>query len=68
MKTKMIVRPDNIAIRFDKKSFFSTILGFNPHWDHKHYDEYFSQKVMNLDSIKKSYKNQCYRWKHSKWS
>ena len=33
MKTKSVVRPGIIAIRFDEKSFFSTILGFTPHWD-----------------------------------
>ena len=27
-KTKLVVRPGIIAKRFDKKSFFSTILGF----------------------------------------
>ena len=30
MKTKFFVRPGTIAIRFDEKSFFSTILGFTP--------------------------------------
>ena len=29
-KTKLVVRPGIIAIRFDEKSFFSTILGFTP--------------------------------------
>ena len=33
MKTKLNVRPGIIAIRFDEKSFFSTILGFTPSWD-----------------------------------
>ena len=45
MKTKLFERPGIIAIRFDEKSFFSTILGFNPHWDYKHYDEYISQRL-----------------------
>ena len=30
MKTKLIVRPGIIAVRFDEKSFFNTILGFTP--------------------------------------
>ena len=33
MKTKLVVRDGIIAIRFDEKSFFSTILGFTPGWD-----------------------------------
>ena len=42
MKTKLVVKPGIIAIRFDEKSFFSTILGFNPGWDYKHYNEHIS--------------------------
>ena len=33
MKTKLIVRYEIIALRFNEKSFFNTILGFAPHWD-----------------------------------
>ena len=44
-KTKLVVRSGIIAIRFDEKSFFSTILGFNPGWDYKHYNQYLSQKI-----------------------
>ena len=51
MKTKLIARPGIIAIRFDEKSFFSTILGFTPHWDYKNYNEYISQKIINLSTI-----------------
>ena len=29
MKTKLVVRPGNISVRFYEKSIFSTILGFN---------------------------------------
>ena len=36
MKTELIVRNDFIALKFDEKSFFSTILGFNSHWNYKH--------------------------------
>ena len=32
-KTKLVVKEGIIAIRFDEKSFFSTILGFTPGWD-----------------------------------
>ena len=53
MKTKMLVRFGIMAIRFDKKSFFSTILGFTPGWDYKHHNKYTSQKVVNLGSTNK---------------
>ena len=52
-KTKLVVRSGIIAIRFDEKSFFSTILGFNPGWDYKHYNQYLSQKNVNLSSTNK---------------
>ena len=52
MKSNLVVRPGIISIRFDDKSFFSTVLGFSPGWDFKHYNEYISQKVVNLGSIK----------------
>ena len=52
-KTKLVVRDGIIAIRFDEKSFFSTILGFTPGWDYKHYNRYISQKFVNLSSTKK---------------
>ena len=45
-KTKLVVRPGIIAIRFDEKSFFSTILGFTAGWDYKHYNQYLSQKIV----------------------
>ena len=32
MKTKMVVRDGKIAMKFDEKSFFGTILGFNHGW------------------------------------
>ena len=53
MKTKLDVKSGIIAIRFDEKSFFSTILGFTPGWDYKHYNKYTSQKVVNLGSTNK---------------
>ena len=52
-KTKLVVRFGIIAIRFDEKSFFSTILGFTPGWDYKHYNKYTSQKLVNLGSTNK---------------
>ena len=54
-QTKMVVRSGFIAIRFDEKSFFNTILGFNPGWDYKHYNKYTSQKLVNLGSTNKIY-------------
>ena len=52
-KTKLVVRPVIIAIRFDEKSFFSTILGFNHGWVYKHYNQYISQKIVNLSNTNK---------------
>ena len=52
-KTKLVVNEGIIAIRFDEKSFFSTILGFTPGWDYKHYNRYISQKIENLSSTNK---------------
>ena len=49
-KTNVVVRSGIIAIRFDEKSFFSTILGFTPGWDYKHYNQYLSQKIVNLSN------------------
>ena len=53
MKTELVVKTGIIAIRFDEKSFFSTVLRFTPGWDHKHYNEYISQKLSNLGSTNK---------------
>ena len=53
MKTKLLVRPGIIAIRFDEQSFFSTVLGFNHGWDYKHYYENTSQKIVNLGATNK---------------
>ena len=52
-KTKLVVRDGIIAIRFDEKSFFSTILGFTSGWDYKHYNKYISQKIVNLSNTNK---------------
>ena len=53
MKTKLDVKAGIIARRFDEKSFFSTILGFTPGWDYKHYNKYISQKIVNLSNTNK---------------
>ena len=53
MKTKLAVRPGNIAIRFDEKSFFSTVLGFTSGGDYKQYIENTSQKNSDLGSTDK---------------
>ena len=57
MKTKLDIKAGIIAIRFDEKSFFSTILGFTSGWDYKHYNKYTSQKVVNLGSTNKIHLN-----------
>ena len=48
-----IVKIGIIAIRFDEKSFFSTILCFTPGWDYKHYNKNISQKIVNLCNTNK---------------
>ena len=53
MKTKLVVGPSILAIRFVEKSLLSTILGFTSHWDNKHYNKYFNQKIVNLTSTDK---------------
>ena len=52
-KTKLVESDGIIAIRFDENSFFSTILGFRPGWDYKHYNQYLSQKIVSLSSTNK---------------
>ena len=52
-KTRLVVRSGIIAIRFDENSFFSTILGFTAGWDYKHYNQYLSQKIVNLSNTNK---------------
>ena len=53
METKLDVRDGIIAIRFDEKSFFSSILGFTSGWDYKNNNKYTSQKILNLGSTNK---------------
>ena len=52
-KTKLVVRFGIIAIRFDEKSFFSTMLGYTHGWDYKHFNKYTSQKIVNLGNTNK---------------
>ena len=54
-KTKLAVKSGIIAIRFNEKSFFSTILGFTPGWDYKRYNEYISEKFVNLSRTNKTH-------------
>ena len=51
MKTKLVVRPCIIAIRFDERSFFTSILGFTPLWVYKRYSEHINQKIINLSTL-----------------
>ena len=53
-KTKLVIKNGIIAKRFDEKSFFSTILGFTPGWEDKHYNEYTSGKIVSLNSTNKT--------------
>ena len=55
MKTKLVVKTGIIAIRFDEKSFFSTVVDFTSGWDYKHYNECTSQKTLNLGSTNKTH-------------
>ena len=60
MKNKLVVRYGIIALRFDEKSFFSTILGFTSGWDYKFNNKYTSQKIVNLGCTNKiNLKSDC---------
>ena len=50
METKLIVSYEINALRFDEKSFFSTILGFPPYWDYKSHNEYVAEKITNFST------------------
>ena len=50
MKTKLVVGDGIIAIRFDEKSFFSTVLVVTSSWEYKQYNEYISQKLVSFSS------------------
>ena len=60
MKTKIILKyndwRENFAIgtlRFDKKSFFHTLLGHDPYFDYKVPGVYNSNKILNLNTTNK---------------
>ena len=41
------------TLRFDKRSFFHTLLGFIPYWDYKSPGVYTSDKILNLNTRNK---------------
>ena len=41
------------TLRFDKRSFFHTLLGFIPYWDYKSPGVYTSDKILNLNTTNK---------------
>ena len=53
MKTKLVVRSGIKAIKFDEKSFFETILGFDSHCENKHFNEYICQTIVHLSNTNK---------------
>ena len=52
-RTKLVVRDGIIALRFDEKPFFSTILDFTSGWEYEHYNKYIGQNIANLSSTNK---------------
>ena len=40
-------------MRFDKRSFFQTLLGFIPYWEYKSPGVYTSDKILNLNTTNK---------------
>ena len=60
MKTKIILKYKNLrgnfglgTLRFDKKSFFHTLLGHDPYWHYKASGVYTSDKILNLNTVNK---------------
>ena len=57
--TNMISRYDIKVLRFNTKSFFTTILGFSPYCDYTNYigydDDYYSEKNRNLNTTIKNH-------------
>ena len=43
----------NKILRFDKNSFFKTLLGFSSGWDYKNNNDYVSDKITDLSTIDK---------------
>ena len=54
MITKLVLRNEIYTLRLNKKSFFSSVLGFSPYWDSKNYgNENYSEKNRDLSIINK---------------
>ena len=53
MGNKLVVGHDIIAMKFDEKSCFSSILCPSPHWDYERHGEYLIEKIANLSTINK---------------
>ena len=53
MTIKLVVKIGIIFIRFDEKSFFSTILCFTSVWDFKHYNKNTSGKIVSPGNTNK---------------
>ena len=60
MKTKNILKYKDLrenfglgTLRFDKKSFFHTLLGHDPYWDYKAPGVYTSDKILKLNTTNK---------------
>ena len=60
MKTKIILKYKDLrenfgmgTLRFDKKSFFHTLLGHDPYFDYKTPGDYTSDKILNLNTTNK---------------
>ena len=60
MKTKIILKYNDWrenfglgTLRFDKKSFFHTLLGYDPYFDYKVPGVYTSDKILNLNTTNK---------------
>ena len=60
MKTKIILKYEDLrenfglgTLRFDKKSFFHTLLGHDPYFDYKAPGVYTSDKILNLNTTNK---------------
>ena len=60
MKTKIILKYKDLrenfglgSLRFDKKSFFHTLLGHDPCFDYKVPGDYTSDKILNLNTTNK---------------
>ena len=60
MKTKLILKYNELrenfglgTLRFDKKSFFHTLLGHDPYFDYKVPGVYNSNKILNLNTTNK---------------